>query len=127
MLDRLGTPGGVRTLLVLASNIVVSAPHTANVLSRLRALDFLAVSDIFLSETAAEANVVLPTAQWAEICPPTAMRKCPVVASLVTDCDARRCRWLLIRRSGRCRQSVRQQDPVRSTEGSLRQVVPVRR
>jgi assimilatory nitrate reductase catalytic subunit len=66
MLDRLGTQGGVRTLLVLASNIAVSAPHATSVLSRLRALDFLAVSDIFLSETAAEANVVLPAAQWAE-------------------------------------------------------------
>jgi assimilatory nitrate reductase catalytic subunit len=66
MLDRLGTPGGVRALLVLASNIVVSAPHRNHVLDRLRALDFLAVSDIFLSETAAEADVVLPAAQWAE-------------------------------------------------------------
>ena len=33
---------------------------------RLAALDFLVVSDIFLSETAALADVVLPTAQWAE-------------------------------------------------------------
>jgi assimilatory nitrate reductase catalytic subunit len=66
MLDRLGTPAGVRTLLVFASNVVVSAPHRNNVLARLRALDFLAVTDIFLSETAAEADVVLPTAQWAE-------------------------------------------------------------
>jgi assimilatory nitrate reductase catalytic subunit len=66
MLDRLGTPGGVRALLVFASNIVVSAPHRNHVLERLRSLDFLAVSDIFLSETAAEADVVLPTAQWAE-------------------------------------------------------------
>ena len=31
-----------------------------------RALDLLVVSDIFLSETAALADVVLPTAQWAE-------------------------------------------------------------
>jgi assimilatory nitrate reductase catalytic subunit len=66
MLDRLGTPDGVRTLLVLGSNIVVSAPHRDHVLDRLRALDFLVVSDIFLSETAAEADVVLPAAQWAE-------------------------------------------------------------
>ena len=66
MLDRLGTPGGVRAMLVLASNIVVSAPDRDRVLERLRALDFLMVSDIFLSETAAEADVVLPTAQWAE-------------------------------------------------------------
>jgi len=66
MLDGLGTPDGVRTLLVLGSNIVVSAPHRDHVLERLRALDFLVVSDFFLSETAAEADVVLPAAQWAE-------------------------------------------------------------
>jgi len=66
MLDRLGTEGGVRVLLVLASNIAVSAPHANRVLDRLRALDLLVVSDIFLSETAALADVVLPTAQWAE-------------------------------------------------------------
>jgi assimilatory nitrate reductase catalytic subunit len=66
MLDRLGTPGGVRVLLVLASNIVVSAPDRNRVIQRLRALDFLMVADIFLSETAAEADVVLPAAQWAE-------------------------------------------------------------
>ena len=66
MLDRLGTAGGVRALLVLASNIVVSAPDANRVRDRLRALDFLVVSDIFLSETAELADVVLPTAQWAE-------------------------------------------------------------
>jgi assimilatory nitrate reductase catalytic subunit len=66
MLDRMGTPGGVRTLLVLASNIAVSAPDANRVADRLRALDLLVVSDIFLSETAALADVVFPTAQWAE-------------------------------------------------------------
>ncbi len=66
MIDRFGTEGGVRVLLVLASNIVVSAPDANRVRDRLAALDFLAVSDIFLSETAALADVVLPTAQWAE-------------------------------------------------------------
>jgi assimilatory nitrate reductase catalytic subunit len=66
MLDRLGTDGGVRALWVMASNIVVSAPRSAHVTERVQALDFLAVSDFFLSETAALADVVLPTAQWAE-------------------------------------------------------------
>ncbi len=66
MIDRLGTPGGVRALMVLASNIVVSAPHSNRVRDRLAALDFLVVSDIFRSETAEFADVVLPTAQWAE-------------------------------------------------------------
>ncbi|MEJ5913942.1 molybdopterin oxidoreductase family protein [Pseudokineococcus sp. 1T1Z-3] len=66
MLDRCGTEGGVRTLLVLASNIAVSAPDRERVTARLAALDTLVVADFFLSETAALADVVLPTAQWAE-------------------------------------------------------------
>jgi assimilatory nitrate reductase catalytic subunit len=66
MLDRLGADGGVRVLWVIASNIVVSAPRSAHIAERIRALDFLAVSDIFMSETAEMADVVLPTTQWAE-------------------------------------------------------------
>ncbi len=66
MLDRLGSDGGVRTLIVLASNVVVSAPDANRIRHRLAALDTLIVSDIFPSETALLADVVLPTAQWAE-------------------------------------------------------------
>ena len=66
MLDRMGTDGGVRALLVMASNVVVSAPDVNRVRDRLTALDLLVVSDIFLSETAELADVVLPCAQWAE-------------------------------------------------------------
>ncbi|MGY1832953.1 molybdopterin oxidoreductase family protein [Geodermatophilus sp. SYSU D01180] len=66
LLDALGTDGGVRTLLVLASNVAVSAPDARRVVSRLGDLDFLAVSDFFLSETAELADVVLPSAMWAE-------------------------------------------------------------
>ncbi|MQY26780.1 molybdopterin oxidoreductase family protein [Nocardia aurantia] len=66
MLDALGTPGGVRALWVLASNVAVSAPHAGRIRERLGQLDFLVVSDIFRSETAEFADVVLPSAQWAE-------------------------------------------------------------
>jgi assimilatory nitrate reductase catalytic subunit len=66
LLDGLGTEGGVRALLVLASNVAVSAPDARRVISRLGDLDFLAVSDFFLSETAELADVVLPSAMWAE-------------------------------------------------------------
>lgn len=66
MLDSLGQDGGVRSLLVLGSNVVVSAPNAAHVERRLKSLDFLVVSDFFLSETAELADVVLPAAQWAE-------------------------------------------------------------
>ncbi len=66
LLDSLGTPAGPRALLVFGSNPVVSAPRAAQVESRLRDLDLLVVADFLLSETAALADVVLPTAQWAE-------------------------------------------------------------
>ena len=66
MLRALGTPGGVRTLLLLASNVTVSAPDAGTVTERVDALDFLIVADLFLSESAARADVVLPVAMWAE-------------------------------------------------------------
>ena len=58
--------GGVRGLLVFGSNPALSAPRAGRIEERLCALDFLVVSDFFLSETAERADVVLPTAQWAE-------------------------------------------------------------
>ncbi|MFE3901610.1 molybdopterin oxidoreductase family protein [Streptomyces sp. NPDC059153] len=66
LLDTLGTEGGARALLLMGSNPVVSAPNAAHITGRLRALDFLAVSDLVLSETAHLADVVLPATQWAE-------------------------------------------------------------
>ncbi|MGV3721855.1 MAG: molybdopterin oxidoreductase family protein, partial [Actinomycetota bacterium] len=66
LLDRLGTEGGVRSLFVFGSNVAVSAPRARHVIDRLRALDFLVVADLFRSETAELADVVLPSAQWAE-------------------------------------------------------------
>ena len=66
LLDSLGQDDGVRALLVLGSNPVVSAPNAQHIEQRLRSLDFLVVADFFLSETASLADVVLPTAQWAE-------------------------------------------------------------
>ncbi|NBE55968.1 molybdopterin oxidoreductase family protein [Streptomyces boluensis] len=64
LLDALG--GDVRSLLLMGSNPVVSAPRAAHIEERLRSLDFLAVADVVLSETAELADVVLPVAQWAE-------------------------------------------------------------
>ena len=66
LLDALGTPGGPRAMLVMGSNVAVSAPSSGRIGRRLGSLDFLAVCDPFLSETAASADVVLPVAQWAE-------------------------------------------------------------
>jgi assimilatory nitrate reductase catalytic subunit len=51
---------------VFGSNLAVSAPRAGHIEKRLDDLDFLMVSDFFLSETAERADVVLPSAQWAE-------------------------------------------------------------
>ncbi|MDI9834594.1 molybdopterin oxidoreductase family protein [Streptomyces sp. KAU_LT] len=64
LLDALG--GDIRSLLLMGSNPVVSAPRAAHVEERIKALDFLAVCDVVLSETAELADVVLPVTQWAE-------------------------------------------------------------
>ncbi|MFC8512170.1 molybdopterin oxidoreductase family protein [Streptomyces sp. NPDC057257] len=64
LLDALG--GDVRALLLMGSNPVVSAPGAGHVEERFKALDFLVVCDIVLSETAGHADVVLPVTQWAE-------------------------------------------------------------
>ncbi|MGW6911923.1 molybdopterin oxidoreductase family protein [Streptomyces sp. NPDC054940] len=64
LLDALGTD--IKALLLMASNPVVSAPRAAHIEERIKSLDFLAVCDVVLSETAALADVVLPVTQWAE-------------------------------------------------------------
>ncbi len=66
LLKSLGQPDGVHCLFVHASNIAVASPDANAVIAGLRSLDFLVVCDFFMSETAAEADLVLPVLQWAE-------------------------------------------------------------
>src|SRR5262249_14172611 len=58
--------GEIKMLLSFAFNFMVSAPDSNVVRERINKLDFLSVSDFFLSETAKLADVVLPASQWAE-------------------------------------------------------------
>ena len=58
--------GEIKTLLSFAFNFTVSAPDANAVRERVAQLNFFCVSDFFLSETAQLADVVLPSAQWAE-------------------------------------------------------------
>ncbi|GAB7039857.1 molybdopterin oxidoreductase family protein [Catenuloplanes niger JCM 9533] len=66
LLDSLGTDAGPKAMLLFGSNPVVSAPRAGRVTERIKSLEFLVVADFLLSETAALADVVLPTAMWAE-------------------------------------------------------------
>ncbi|MFS1468428.1 formate dehydrogenase subunit alpha [Vibrio lentus] len=56
----------VRGLYVMGENPVLSDPNQAHVIEGLEALDFLVVQDIFLTETAQCADVVLPSCSFAE-------------------------------------------------------------
>jgi assimilatory nitrate reductase catalytic subunit len=64
MLARCGSE--IAVLLVFACNLLVSAPAVGQLRRRLEGLGLLVVADLFLSDTAAIADVVLPVAQWAE-------------------------------------------------------------
>ena len=58
--------GTVRTLYVAGENPVVSYPDRKRVEAALDKVDFLVVQDLFLTETAAKAHVVLPACSFAE-------------------------------------------------------------
>lgn len=66
MLDAIGSEGGLRSLLVFGSNLVVASPNASSVREKLAQLELLVVCDSFINETAEQAHVILPTKQWAE-------------------------------------------------------------
>ena len=58
--------GDVRALYVVGENPMLSDPDQTHVEQALRGLDFIVAQDIFLTETAALADVVLPASSFAE-------------------------------------------------------------
>ena len=56
----------IKFMYVMGENPVVSDPDTNHVKASLRNLDFLVVQDLFLTETAEMADVVLPASSYAE-------------------------------------------------------------
>lgn len=57
---------GVRGMFIMGENPVLSDPNVAQAEEFVRGLDFLAVQDLFLTETARWADVVLPGSSFAE-------------------------------------------------------------
>jgi formate dehydrogenase major subunit len=58
--------GEVRALYIIGENPMISDPDLNHAKKSLENLDFLVVQDIFMTETAELADVVLPTASFAE-------------------------------------------------------------
>jgi len=58
--------GEVKAIYIMGENPVLSDPDSTHVIKALQALDLLVVQDIFLTETAELADVVLPGCSYAE-------------------------------------------------------------
>jgi len=58
--------GKIKGMLIVGENPVSSFPHPSLVRNALTSLEFLVVADMFLSETAKLAAVILPAASFAE-------------------------------------------------------------
>jgi formylmethanofuran dehydrogenase subunit B len=56
----------IKAIYIMGENPVLSDPDADHVIHSLESLDFLVVQDIFLTETAQLADVVLPAASFAE-------------------------------------------------------------
>jgi len=63
---RAAQKGELKALYVMGENPLMSDPDTSHIEQALSNLDFLVVQDIFLSETAQKADVVLPATSFAE-------------------------------------------------------------
>jgi formate dehydrogenase alpha subunit len=59
--------GKVKALYIMGENPMISDPNLSHVKEALEKLDFLVVQDLFLTETAQLADVVLPAASFAEM------------------------------------------------------------
>ncbi|MBT1074127.1 molybdopterin-dependent oxidoreductase [Geobacter grbiciae] len=58
--------GAIKTLYVVGENPVISYPNRKKVEAALDAVEFLVVQDLFMTETASKADVVLPACSFAE-------------------------------------------------------------
>lgn len=67
MLDILADePGKLKCLYIMGKNPIISEPNIAHVEKALQNAEFFVHQDIFLTETAQNADVVLPTTCYAE-------------------------------------------------------------
>jgi formate dehydrogenase alpha subunit len=58
--------GRIKAMYIMGENPVISDPDAGHVKEAFAKLDFLAIQDIFLSDTAEFAHVILPAASFAE-------------------------------------------------------------
>ena len=59
-------PGGVRSLYIMGENPMMTEPNLNVTRQHMEQLEFLVAQDIFINESGAYADVILPAAAWAE-------------------------------------------------------------
>jgi thiosulfate reductase / polysulfide reductase chain A len=62
-----GKPYPIKALLIFGNNALVTYANSKKVFEALMKLEFLVVTDIFMTPTAALADMVLPAATWLEV------------------------------------------------------------
>lgn len=101
--------GHIRAMFIMGENPMVSDPDINAVKQSLGALEFLAVSEIFLSETAELADVVLPAASWLEksgTFTATDRRVQPINQAIAPRGDARPDWWIVAELARRLAQAL---------------------
>jgi anaerobic selenocysteine-containing dehydrogenase len=64
---RTGEPYRVRALLIFGNNPLITVANSREAYESLKNLEFLVVTDLFMTPTAAIADYVLPAAYWPEV------------------------------------------------------------
>jgi predicted molibdopterin-dependent oxidoreductase YjgC len=64
--EMLYNPDSLNALFIMGEDPVITFPDSSKIVNSLKALDFLIVQDIALTDTAKLAHVVLPASSWAE-------------------------------------------------------------
>ncbi|WP_076610198.1 formate dehydrogenase subunit alpha [Natronorubrum thiooxidans] len=90
--------GNVRGMYIMGENPALSEPDIGHAKDALEALEFLVVQDLFLTETAEHADVVLPAASFAEKSGTftNTERRVQLVGQAVSPPDAARQDWSIL-------------------------------
>ena len=95
----------IRAMLIDGENTLVTDPDMDHCEHALRSLDHLVVIDLFLTETAALADVVLPATAWAEtdgVCTNTERRVQRLRAAVPPQGEAKPDWWIVSQIAKRC-------------------------
>jgi formate dehydrogenase major subunit len=95
----------IRAMLIDGENTVVTDPDRQHCEHALKSLDHLVVIDIFLTDTAALADVVLPATAWAEtdgVCTNTERRVQRLRAAVPPQGEAQPDWWIVSQIAKRC-------------------------